>query len=170
MIIADFDNIFAKSSKDTLVMEILSSENKDAYKDLFKIETTTSLDARIEKNEPLEPDEISTLIEARKKKRYGSQRQQGFCNRFFKQSGWQEKPKMIGLRDIKRSWPNTFLYFNYRILRMLFVSVWFYYLPVVVMIFANLKPVMNNALCRQGQVDGKFIDGLCQSLVLYHSK
>ena len=89
MIIADFDNIFAKSSKDTLVMEILNSENRDAYKDLFKIETTTSLDAMVEKNEPLEPDEISTLIEARKRKRYGAQRHQGFCNRFFKQSGWQ---------------------------------------------------------------------------------
>ena len=66
MIIADFDNIFAKSSKDTLVMEILSSENREAYKDLLRIETTTSLDAVVEKNEPLEPDKVSELIELRK--------------------------------------------------------------------------------------------------------
>ena len=77
---------------------------------------------------------------------------------------------MIGLRDIKRTWPNAILYFIYRIMRTLFVSVWFYYLPVVVMIFANLEPVLNNAACRQRQVDGKFVDGICESLVIHFGK
>jgi len=42
MIIAEIDNQFANISEETIVKDILAEETKDKFKELFKVETTTS--------------------------------------------------------------------------------------------------------------------------------
>ena len=42
MIISEIDNQFAAISEETIAKDILADETKDIYKDLFKIEMTTS--------------------------------------------------------------------------------------------------------------------------------
>lgn len=61
MIIANFDNLFAMSSQEMICLRILKTEKED-YKNLLLIETTTSLDAMEEKNEELKTDKISAYI------------------------------------------------------------------------------------------------------------
>ena len=69
MIIAAFDDMFARYSKDTIVREILKS-NKDIYKELFKIETTSSDRGKDNFNQELEQDDASDKIKARKEFEY----------------------------------------------------------------------------------------------------
>ena len=57
MVIANFDNIYYAASKLTLLKNILEV-HADDYEDLFKIETTSSLDARDNMNVKLKKDEI----------------------------------------------------------------------------------------------------------------
>ena len=57
MIIADFDNIYYQASGLTLLKEILEYDKED-YQDLFKVETTTSVDAMDNNDEKLGDDEI----------------------------------------------------------------------------------------------------------------
>jgi len=57
MIISEIDNQFAIISEETIAKDILADETKDIYKDLFMIETTTSLHAREYGNTYLEKNE-----------------------------------------------------------------------------------------------------------------
>ena len=63
MIISEIDNQFANISEETIAKDILAQETKDKYKDLFKIETTTSKAAREYGNANLGDDEAWKLIE-----------------------------------------------------------------------------------------------------------
>jgi len=69
MIIAEFDNMFAKFSEQQLVKDILDGLQGDDYKGLFTIETTSSPDAKGSKNKELEPDEIWDKIKERMKQK-----------------------------------------------------------------------------------------------------
>jgi len=64
MIISEFDNMFAKYSEQMIVKDILDEHRAD-YKDLFKIETTTSTDRHGVINEVLPKDEIWDRIKER---------------------------------------------------------------------------------------------------------
>jgi hypothetical protein len=65
MIISEIDNQFADISEETIAKDILADETKDIYKDLFKIETTTSKAAREYGNAYLDKDEAWDLIKDR---------------------------------------------------------------------------------------------------------
>ena len=65
MIISEIDNQFAAISEETIAKDILADETKDIYKDLFKIETTTSKAAREYGNAYLDKDEAWDLIKDR---------------------------------------------------------------------------------------------------------
>ena len=43
----------------------------------------------------------------------------------------------------------------YKVLRVVYISFWFYYLPVAVMIFANVTPVIQNMLKQNEQGDSQ---------------
>lgn len=47
---------------------------------------------------------------------------------------------------------------------MIFVSVWFYYLPILVMVGANVYPIVMNKRC-QNEVSklARYISGVCSS-------
>jgi len=61
MVIAEIDNQFAAVSKEDIAKDAI--EDKDgAYTNLFKIETTSSYDARGAGNTPLDPCEIHNLL------------------------------------------------------------------------------------------------------------
>ena len=45
---------------------------------------------------------------------------------------------------LKRSPINFMQYSFYKILRFLFVSVWFYYIPLIVVVISNVYPVFEN--------------------------
>jgi len=64
MIIADFDNMFAKYSEQQIVKDILEAHKED-YKELVKIETTTSTDCSGAANEKLQEDKIWLAIKKR---------------------------------------------------------------------------------------------------------
>ena len=61
MVIANFDDIYYAASKLTLLKNILEV-HADDYVELFKIETTSSLDARGNQNVKLKKDEIYDLV------------------------------------------------------------------------------------------------------------
>lgn len=58
-----------------------------------------------------------------------------------------ERPKnisiMIGERREKKGFGcvNMLLYSIYRLLKILFLSIWFYYLPLIFVIYAGYEPV-----------------------------
>merc|ERR1712151_100617 len=63
MVIAYFDDIFCRSiSRDSLIRTIIVSKD---YKDLFKIETTTSSEAKGAKNVGLNEDRVYRTISGR---------------------------------------------------------------------------------------------------------
>ena len=64
MIIAEFDNMFATYSEEQITKDILEYHKND-YKDLFKIETTSSEDSKGPFNKKLETDKIWTEIKKR---------------------------------------------------------------------------------------------------------
>ena len=55
-----------------------------------------------------------------------------------------KRPKSISIKMMKRSPINFIQYSFYKILRFLFVSVWFYYIPLIVVVISNLNPVLTN--------------------------
>jgi len=67
----------------------------------------------------------------------------------------------------KRSCCNSFLFFIYKFLRFLYVSIWFYYLPVIVMAFGYLWPLWNNWLCKHELSGKRLISGQCIDPLTY---
>merc|ERR1719162_2795681 len=73
-----------------------------------------------------------------------------------------DKPTRIGLRDHKRSWKNYILFRLYRLIRFIFVTVWFYYLPVIVMALGYLVPLWTSWSCKMNDKSGsRLIRGVC---------
>lgn len=72
------------------------------------------------------------------------------------------KPKKIGLRDHKRTWGNWALFRLYRFVRFVFVTLWFYYLPVIVMALGYLVPLWTSWSCKVNDKSGsRLIRGVC---------
>merc|ERR1712151_292277 len=63
MVIAYFDDIFCRSiSRESLIRTIIISKD---YKDLFKIETTTSEEAKGDQNVDIDEDRVSRIVRRR---------------------------------------------------------------------------------------------------------
>jgi len=147
MIIIDFDNYFAHTSSDDITKEIIDNSKEDGdksmYVNFFKVETTTSINARKNGNAKLEEpeDEANELINRRieHKNKYP---RNNFC---CKTKKLVVRPKKIAITWGKRysqfGCCNFLLFLVYRLLRVLFVSFWFYYLPVIFVVISNLAPV-----------------------------
>jgi len=72
------------------------------------------------------------------------------------------KPEQIGLRDHKRSCGNWTLFKMYHIIRFVFVTLWFYYLPVIVMALGYLVPLWTSWQCKVNDKSGsRLIRGVC---------
>jgi len=68
----------------------------------------------------------------------------------------------VGLKDHKRTWKNWLLFRLYRLIRFIFVTVWFYYLPVVVMALGYLVPLWTSWQCKVNDKSGsRLIRGVC---------
>ena len=153
MVIAQFDNFYYNASKLTLLKDVLENHAND-YASLFEIETTTSLDARGNQNVKLKEDKILDQIRKNARNRDKENKKSiseaitkgNFLGRllyyFYKEKKIQERPLFIRLGMGKRSYSNFAQYLYYRFIRIIYVSFWFYYLPVFVMIFANITPVI----------------------------
>ena len=128
-------------SKEETVKDALE---KPEYSKLFKIETTTSVDAWRRANQCLESDPANELLNERIK----------YDNQWIKdeKTGFEEmqkkdpvvRPKGISLKMKKRTCGNCIKYSVYKTLRFLFVSVWFYYIPLVVVMLTNIAPVFTH--------------------------
>lgn len=190
MIIAEFDNMFAKYSEQMIVKDILD-EHKADYKDLFKIETTTSSDRHGVINEVLPKDEIWDRIKERlddeaddtelEKDELNKDELDEKVNKKNKSSSktsccrpkccapQRQRQKFVGIRAEERSWClNRFLFAIYRLLRFIFVVIWFYYLPVIMMAFGYISLMWSNWKCRQDNHSGsRLIGGVCIDPITY---
>lgn len=153
MIIIDFDNYFANTSSDDITKDIIDNAKSDGvnnlYSDIFTIETTTSTYARQEGNAKLEEiDEANELVNKRiehmnkyPKKMFCCKRDINCCHK----KSYVKRPKKIAITLKKRcnhfGRCNSLLYYFYRLIRVAFVIVWFYYLPIVVIVISNFTPV-----------------------------
>ena len=145
-IIINFDNYFALTSSDDITKEIVEGiRNKSGiYEGLLKNETTTSADARGSGNAVLEPliDPANALINKRtEQQNKHSARKNSCCGR----KKPVKRPKTIAITWRKRcnlfGCRNVSLFMVYRLFRGLFVSLLFYYLPVIFVVLSNLIPV-----------------------------
>ena len=59
------------------------------------------------------------------------------------------RPKGVSLKLKKRKCCNCIQYSVYKTLRFLFVSVWFYYIPLVVVMLTNIAPVVTHWKAKQ---------------------
>ena len=72
------------------------------------------------------------------------------------------KPKYVGLKDHERTWKMSLLFRLYRLIRFVFVTIWFYYLPVVVMALGYLVPLWTSWQCKVNDKSGsRLIRGVC---------
>lgn len=184
MIIAEFDNMFAKYSEQMIVKDILDEHRAD-YKDLFKIETTTSTDRHGVLNEVLPKDEIWDRIKERldeeaeeKEKMEEKKNTESKCSSIISKcrpkccAPQRNRQKFVGIRAEERSWcMNRFLFAIYSILRFFFVTIWFYYLPVIMMAFGYLSLTYSNWKCKQDNHSGsRLIGGVCIDPITYIGK
>ena len=142
MIIGEIDNNFAALSKEEIVKDALEDS---AYEALFTIETTTSLEARGRGNQPLQPDEAHKLVNARIE-HYNKPREEktgcwGCCARPELGKSPVKRPTYIRIKMSSRPCCNWCLYALYKLCRFAFVTVWFYYVPLFVMILSNVYPL-----------------------------
>jgi hypothetical protein len=164
MFIIEIDNFFAATSHDSIAKEIIEKQgtnrklkNKpimvkvddlDLYTGLFRVETTTSKNALNSGNVPLEEkdDEANRLVNERIEFYNGFPKKQAWCiPQWCSRKDAVVRPKRISISQKKRCRQfgkvNSILFLIYRFLRILFVSLWFYYLPVVFIVLSNLAPV-----------------------------
>lgn len=72
------------------------------------------------------------------------------------------RPLYVGLRDHTRSKTNWCLFKLYHLVRFTFVTVWFYYLAVIVMALGYLVPLWTNWQCKVNDKSGsRLIRGVC---------
>ena len=72
------------------------------------------------------------------------------------------KPSKIGISNKDRDWKNYLLFRTYRLIRFIFVTVWFYYLPVIVMALGYLVPLWTSFTCKVNDKSGsRLIRGVC---------
>jgi len=146
IIIAEFDNQFAALSKEHVAKDIV--EDKDTYGNLFMVETTSSDAAHRAGNmELLAPtDDAYNLVVRRNnhvKAMAGEGAKKKCCSSHYELLA---RPTNISIklknRYKKFGCMNLFLYILYKICRVGFVSVWFYYLPLFVMFFSTAWPIV----------------------------
>ena len=156
MIISEIDNQFADLSKETIAVDAIIDDPDGDYEELFKIEITTSGTASGAHNSLCDKDPANKALNNRLK--WESEQLDDKENPVGPTwpKGKIKRPKHISLKYRKRcsnlGCCNLFLYTIYKIHRMIFVSLWFYYLPLIVMVFANVYPVIkhwNNYECRE---------------------
>ena len=96
---------------------------------------TTSVDAGGKNNAPLKEDPIFELVKDRKNAKWNEAKRGGECCLWWKKRGDDyEKPQTIRIAFNKRpGCCNMVTYVVYRFLRLLFVSIWFYFFPIIVM-------------------------------------
>lgn len=150
IIIIEFDNYFATTSKENIAKEALENTNvtfenqDDTYKNLLMVETTTSYDARGSGNTNIKPeiDEANSLINMRQVHKTKHPKRQYCCLKKKR----MKRPMKIALPCMLRNqlygYRNLGLYLNYKVWRILFVSIWFYYLPVICVVLSNCLPVI----------------------------
>ena len=135
LVISQFDNWFASSSREKIVKDILEDE-KESYEELFSVEVTTSVDAGGKNNIPLKEDPIFKEIQKRKDAKYKeAKNRQESCLCLKRGGNDLKRPETIRIAFNKRpDICNMVTYAVYKVLRVVFVSLWFYYFPVFVMI------------------------------------
>ena len=146
IIIAEIDNQFAGLSREETVKDAL--ENPD-YATLFKIETTSSLDARKHANECLSKDPAHELINKRIKYRNEQIRAKNEDFEGMKIQEEVQRPRGISIKMSKRPCCNMIQASFYKLLRFLFVSIWFYYIPLVVVLLTNVLPIVDHWKLKQ---------------------
>ena len=98
---------------------------KKWYSKMFKIETTTSNDARNVGNDFLERDPVFNFINFRRAKQHLSP---------------IDRPTKIRRDFSEREISNKAMYCIYRIIRVLYVSVWFYFFPFIMVSYIYVRP------------------------------
>lgn len=144
IIIAEFDNQFAALSREHVAREVV--EDKKVYANLFMIETTSSDSAHSMGNMELldQNDKAYDLVVMRNEHQKVLAKEGGkkCCSLNYE---LKKRPTNISIklknRYKKFGCMNLFLYIIYKILRVGFVSIWFYYLPLLVMFFSTASPV-----------------------------
>ena len=142
LVISQFDNWFASQSREAILVDILESQ-KEAYEELFNVEVTTSVDAGGKKNATLRDDPIFESIKKRKEANYQEAKaRKARCLCCKRRGDDYTKPDTIRIAFNKRpSICNMVTYCVYKVLRVVFVSIWFYYFPIIVMVGQTLIPV-----------------------------
>jgi len=153
-IIADFDDIFAEGLGEEKAKDVC--ENEDGiYDDIFRIETTTSYDARGEMNEKIADDPIFDLVNKNRRMKNLARNYMiiGLPHCVMYDSGptllpsLQKKilkrPKTIRINSSDRDWENWLLYYTYRFLRTIHVTFWFYCLPFIFLVTLYFLPILN---------------------------
>merc|ERR1712176_111360 len=106
--------------------------------------TTTSQQATDFKNVNLKENKVSEKVELNRKDiKQKKKQKQGMCCK----SKAEERPKSIRIEE--RSLKNHSLWWIYKTLRFFFITIWFYYLPIVVMAYAYLYPLWANLICQK---------------------
>ena len=126
---------------------MIDALTNDDYAELFKIESTSSCDAHRSSNQRLEEDPANKLVN--KKILQDNEKIKNDKERIYKGKVWKlrkvvERPQSISRKFSKRHCTNKLQYSFYKILRFLFVSVWFYYVPFIVVVTSNIWPVLSN--------------------------
>merc|ERR1711971_1411984 len=152
-IIADFDDIFAEGLGEEKAKEVC--ENEDGiYDDVFRIETTTSYDARGEMNEKIVEDPIFDLVNRNRRMQNLTRNYKMNQDEFFMydsgpkllpalQKKILKRPKTIRIDASDRDWENWLLYYLYRLLRTIHLTFWFYCLPFIFLVLLYFVPIWN---------------------------
>lgn len=152
-IIADFDDIFAEGLTEEKAKDVC--ENEDGiYDDIFRIETTTSIDARGEMNEKIVEDPIFDLVNNNRRKQNLARTYKIIpeeCVMYDSgpkllpnlQKKILKRPKTIRIDSSDRDWENWILFYTYRFLRTIHVTVWFYCLPFIFLMTLYFVPILN---------------------------
>ena len=152
VIISEFDDFFFNAITNPDVTDIIEDKDK-MYKALITIQTTTSIYAKyiMEGNrlkpQPCEQEaydarkEEATALEKKANAPITSPRsadvRQNDPDNFEE---YERIPTHIRVQFSDRTWGNMLLYLLYKVFRIFYTSVWFYFLPFVAMICSYAVP------------------------------
>lgn len=131
MIIAEFDDIFGKTSIESRALKIIEDVGK--YELLFRIETTTSDKARRLQNRPLDKDPVYEKMK-RTAEESGNKEYPDF------KKYPRKRPENMHIDFFERSFENACFYMIYKLWRLFHVSLWFYFFPFIVLIITYAWP------------------------------
>ena len=129
IIIGEFDDFMSKAvdtyaNQDEVALDCVT---EDEYEDLLTIDVTTSLYARDEAEVKIPDDPIFTLVNVRREK---------------DGKAILSRPKTIRLNFFARPSYSMGEFIIYKILRLFYVAVWFYFFPFIVLCIMYLYPIM----------------------------